>query len=145
MSHKISAKTEYACIALMELAANQESPELVRVHQIGTRHGVPARFLVQILLQLKSAGIVESTRGASGGYRLKRRPEEIVLGEVMEILEPMPVHKRTTHEKTPAMVLKEVWEAAEVHRQNYLHSVTLADLVKMAKLEPTSTKSAAAR
>ena len=91
---KISAKTEYACIAVMELAAHytpNEDGEPVRIKAIAERHSVPPRFLVQILLQLKGAGIVSSTRGASGGYNLKRNPEQITLAEVMSIIEAPPV------------------------------------------------------
>lgn len=140
MSNKISAKTEYACVAIMELAVNQASSEPVRIRQIADRHSVPPRFLVQILLQLKSAGIVESTRGASGGYRLKRRPDEITLGEIMNVIEPMPINKRanpsTSSARSPATALNEVWDTAEVRRQEYLNNVTFADLIKMANLSP---------
>ena len=50
-------------------------------------HGIPSRFLVQILLQLKGASLVVSTRGAAGGYRLARPPAEITLAEVIEVME----------------------------------------------------------
>ena len=66
---RISAKTEYACIAVMELGNCYGDGDPVRVRDIAERHGIPSRFLVQILLQLKAAGFVASTRGASGGYR----------------------------------------------------------------------------
>ena len=71
---KISAKTEYACIAMLELAAQYGSGEPVRIRRIAERHDVPPRFLVQILLQLKGAGLVASVRGAAGGYQLSSRP-----------------------------------------------------------------------
>src|SRR5437868_6117456 len=64
-SVKVSAKTEYACIAMLELAASYGSGEPVRIRKIASEHGVPSRFLVQILLQLKGAGLVNSTRGAA--------------------------------------------------------------------------------
>ena len=83
----ISAKTEYACLAVVELAAHYGSGEPVRVNWIAEQHGIPARFLVQILLQLKSGGIVASTRGAAGGYQLVRDPSQITLAEVMDVVE----------------------------------------------------------
>ena len=76
---RLSAKTEYAAIALLELARNWAGDEPVRIRSICAAHGVPSRFLVQILLQLKGAGIVTSTRGAAGGYHLAREPESITL------------------------------------------------------------------
>ncbi len=79
----ISARTEYACIAVLALAARHASGETVRIREIADPHGIPSRFLVQILLQLKGAGLVESTRGAAGGYKLAKKPEQITLGQVM--------------------------------------------------------------
>src|SRR5215467_8368810 len=84
---KVSAKTEYACLAMLELAAHYGSNEPVRIRTIADEHGIPSRFLVQILLQLKGAGFVASTRGAAGGYQLVKPPEEITLGEVMAVIE----------------------------------------------------------
>ena len=63
---RISAKTEYACIAMLELASQYGSGTPVRIRRIAERHDVPPRFLVQILLQLKGAGLVTSVRGAAG-------------------------------------------------------------------------------
>ena len=132
---KVSAKTEYACIAVMELAANYGSPEPVRIRNIAERHFVPPRFLVQILLQLKGAGIVSSTRGASGGYNLIPRPEDVTLGQVMGIIDgPMQLPKRSsfdpTTESEASRVLNDVWEVAEYKRQDYLNDITFADLVQ---------------
>ena len=63
---KFSAKTEYACLAVLELARAYDSGEPVRIRTIADEHGIPSRFLVQILLQLKGAGLAASTRGARG-------------------------------------------------------------------------------
>jgi len=76
----IFAKTEYACVAMLELAANYGSGKPVPIRTIAARHGVPDRFLVQILLQIKAAGLVASTRGAAGGYHLACPPAEVSLG-----------------------------------------------------------------
>src|SRR5258708_30878351 len=84
---RVSAKAEYACIAMFELAASYGSGEPVRIRKIAERHGIPSRFLVQILLQLKGAGYVNSTRGAAGGYELVRPPQDVSLGEVMMVIE----------------------------------------------------------
>ena len=81
---RVSAKTEYACIAMLELAANYAGRQPVRVKAIADAHGIPQRFLVQILLQLKGAGLVESVRGASGGYLLSRPAAEISVADVVQ-------------------------------------------------------------
>ena len=59
---RISAKAEYACIAMIELATSHGEPQPVRIKTIADNHGIPQRFLVQILLQLKGAGLVVSVR-----------------------------------------------------------------------------------
>ncbi|MDR1960057.1 MAG: Rrf2 family transcriptional regulator [Planctomycetaceae bacterium] len=132
---KVSAKTEYACIAVMELAANYGSKDPVRIRNIADQHLVPPRFLVQILLQLKGAGIVSSTRGAAGGYNLIPRPEEVTLGQVMSIIDgPTNPQRRmidTANESKASQVLNKVWETAGNKRQDYLNNITFADLVQM--------------
>jgi Rrf2 family protein len=134
MSLKISAKIEYACIAVIELAIHQGSSKPVRIRHIAERHAVPPRFLVQILLQLKSADIVESTRGATGGYRLKKKPADITLGQVMNIVDaPVLGGMRTGGASEAAFLLNHAWNAAEKQRQDYLNNITFADLIKQVK------------
>ena len=131
---KVSAKTEYACIAMMELAAGYGSGEPVRIRKIAQQHGVPSRFLVQILLQLKGAGLVSSTRGASGGYRLLKPPQEITLGTVMSVIEG-PDNQRTSSaqgKSASVEVLLEVWREIARAEREQLGSITLADLVARA-------------
>ncbi|HEY8505769.1 MAG TPA: Rrf2 family transcriptional regulator, partial [Gemmataceae bacterium] len=82
-----SAKAEYACLAMLELAARHGDPQPTPLKSIAERHGIPERFLVQILLQLKGAGLVASTRGAAGGYQLTRPPGQITLADVIGVLD----------------------------------------------------------
>ena len=77
---KISVKTKYACVAVLELAANYGSGGPVPIRRIAAKHGIPDRFLVQILLELKAAGLVASIRGAAGECQLARPPAEVSLG-----------------------------------------------------------------
>lgn len=81
---KISAKDEYACSAVLELALNYESdPPVVRVQDIAERHGIPMKFLFQIMQILKRVDIVRSKRGTEGGYILARSPAQITVGDVI--------------------------------------------------------------
>src|SRR5262245_36917375 len=100
---RVSAKTEYACVAMLELAGQYGRPEPVRIRTIAEKHDIPPRFLVQILLQLKGAGLVNSSRGAAGGYQLARPPQEISLGEVMAVIDGPEPSENIAHERT-AMV-----------------------------------------
>jgi Rrf2 family cysteine metabolism transcriptional repressor len=134
---KISAKTEYACIAMLELAAQYGSGEPVRIRQIAERHDVPSRFLVQILLQLKGAGLVASVRGAAGGYHLIKPPQEVSLGQVMDVIDGSPEEEGPTSSASPdspaVKVLFQAWrEVAEVQRR-MLNEISLADLLERAK------------
>jgi Rrf2 family protein len=133
----ISAKTEYACLAVMELAAHYGSGEPVRVNWIAGQHGIPARFLVQILLQLKGAGIVSSTRGASGGYQLIRDPAEMSLADVMAVIEGQSaeVTPSATTNSSTSRVLLAVWNEVKRVEREMLEQVTLADLVERAREE----------
>jgi Rrf2 family transcriptional regulator, cysteine metabolism repressor len=83
---KLSLRGEYALRALLVLGLNY-SPQVVRIHKISQEQNIPQRFLEQILNDLKSARVVESRRGVSGGYRLARRPTEITLAEVIRHME----------------------------------------------------------
>jgi Rrf2 family protein len=134
---KISAKTEYACIAMLELAAQYGSGEPVRVRRIAERHDVPPRFLVQILLQLKGAGLVASVRGAAGGYHLLKPPEEISLGQVMEVIEGSPGDNGQTSAASPdspaVKVLMETWQEVREAERQMLGKITLADLLERAR------------
>src|SRR5881398_1674979 len=84
---RVSAKAEYACVAMLELAANYQEPQPVRIKAIADAQDIPQRFLVQILLQLKTAGLVASVRGASGGYQLARPPERISLAAIINAID----------------------------------------------------------
>jgi len=136
---KVSAKTEYACIAMLELASQYGSGEPVRIRKIAERHDVPPRFLVQILLQLKGAGLVASVRGAAGGYHLVRPPQEVSLGEVMEVVEGQTEengHTTSASPDSPAVkVLVQTWKEVDAVQRRMLQEITLADLVERAKAE----------
>src|SRR4029079_9021100 len=83
---KLSVRGEYALRALLVLGLNYDQP-VVRIQTISDQQNIPTRFLAQILNDLKSAGVVQSKRGVSGGYRLARPPEEITLAVVIRHIE----------------------------------------------------------
>lgn len=131
----VSAKTEYACIAVLSLAMRYDSDEPVRIREIADAHGIPSRFLVQILLQLKGAGIVHSTRGASGGYQLARDPAEITLGDVMSAVDGQSGEiTSSAATQTPATrVLLTAWKKIAQAEREMLAEVTFADLAGSLK------------
>jgi len=133
---KVSAKTEYACLAVLELARAYDSGEPVRVRSIADEHGIPSRFLVQILLQLKGAGLVESTRGAAGGYQLRKSPDEITLAEVMAVVDGPEKLPNPAAAKSPARrALLKAWRDVAIARRDMLRDITFANLVERATCE----------
>src|SRR5260221_863785 len=118
----VSAKTEYACIAVLELAARHGSGDPVRIRDIAGAHGIPSRFLVQILLQLKSAGLVQSVRGAAGGYNLAREPEEITLLDVMTVVDAQLGQATPSATKSTAMTraLQRTWKQVAAQERELL-------------------------
>ncbi|HZT82025.1 MAG TPA: Rrf2 family transcriptional regulator [Gemmataceae bacterium] len=128
---RISAKAEYACVAMLELAASWGEPQPVRVKAIAEAHGIDQRFLVQILLQLKTAGLVASLRGASGGYRLARPPAEISLAHVFNAVAREPTPHPALSTATPAVrAVHSVWDELHAREQRFLHELTLEELVR---------------
>ena len=133
----ISAKTEYACIAVLELARSVGNSEPLRIRDIADKHGIPSRFLVQILLQLKGAGIVTSTRGAAGGYRLASQPNEISLFKVMSVIDGCQANESSLKENTAgSRVLNQVWKSITEKNDELLSSIDFAELVKRASSQP---------
>lgn len=81
---KISAKTDYACKALLELAMHWPSTTPLRQNVISKKQNIPVKFLTQILIQLKQLGYAQSIRGKRGGYLLAKPPQQICLSGVLK-------------------------------------------------------------
>jgi Rrf2 family protein len=124
---KISAKAEYACLAILALAGQRPGDPPIRIREISKAHGIPERYLVQILLQLKGAGLVTSTRGASGGYRLARPATSISLGEVLTAIDGPDTPAREPL-KPASQVLASIWEDVRAAERSVLDKTTIAQL-----------------
>jgi Rrf2 family protein len=83
---KISHRGLYALKALLHLAEEHERG-LVKIHAIAEEESIPEKFLEGILVTLKNARVVSSERGREGGYRLRRPPQEILVGEIVRIMD----------------------------------------------------------
>src|SRR5258706_3690967 len=137
---KLSLKGEYALRALLVLGLNYDQP-VVPISAISKQQSIPKRFLEQILNDLKSAGLVRSKRGVTGGYRLARSPQEISLASVIRHIEgalaPVSCVSERFYEKCSCpdesrcairSVMKEVREAVV----KIAERVTVADLCERA-------------
>jgi len=83
---KLTSRSEYALLALIYLARNQ-SREYIPVQTIASVQQIPPRFLEQILLTLRRANYVHSTRGKGGGFLLSKSPDEISLAEIIRLFD----------------------------------------------------------
>ncbi len=126
---KVSAKAEYACLAILALARQRAGDPPVRIREISETHSIPERYLVQILLQLKGAGLVASTRGAAGGYRLARPSASISLGEVLSAIDG-PDNPPRESLKPANQVLASVWEDVRAAERAVLDKTTIAQLAE---------------
>src|SRR2546422_5231881 len=130
---RISAKADYAVRAAAVLAA-ERSGNPVRAEEIAIAQHIPLNFLLNILTDLKLARIVQSYRGAQGGYRLTRPPDKITVAEVIRAVEgPLAnVHEsrpEELHYPGPSEPLRDVWIAVRANLRAVLETVTLAHLV----------------
>src|ERR671919_655722 len=128
---KISAKAEYACLAVLALAQGRPNDPPVRIREIAQSYGIPERYLVQILLQLKGAGLVASTRGASGGYRLARPASQISVGEVLTAIDG-PGEPPREALGPAARALASVWESVRAAQRAVLDQISIAQLAERA-------------
>ena len=125
----LSAKSQYACLAMLQLAQDYASGETAPVRRIAERHGIPSTFLVQILHDLKRAGLTVSTRGASGGYRLSRPPGEITLADVVDVFEIGDEPAECAAARSPwGPAMHEVCCELARARRERLQAVTLSEL-----------------
>ncbi len=83
---KISKKGLYALEAMIVLGKHYPK-HVTRIHDIASSERIPEKFLELILVELKRSGLVDSERGAKGGYRLKRSPRRIYLGEIIRTID----------------------------------------------------------
>ncbi|MCU0706252.1 MAG: Rrf2 family transcriptional regulator [Fimbriiglobus sp.] len=132
----VTAKAEYACLAMLELATRYTEARPVRLAEVTDKHGIDHGFLVQILLELRNAGLVVTARGKSGGYRLAKAPHEITLADIVEVLDGVGKPKGrggTTPTSSLGHKLQRVWAELSVRladtQTGYLTGFTLADLL----------------
>ena len=147
---KVSTRGDYASRALLSLALRGEDAPPTSVRDIAERTGLPQPYLEQILLALKGAGLVRSKRGVGGGYLLARKPDEILLSEIVSAVEgPISAgdfgdpHTGGACDHEGQCVLLSIWGFVGDQMRELLGSFTLADIATMARGEAPWPESAA--
>jgi Rrf2 family cysteine metabolism transcriptional repressor len=137
-----SAKGEYGVMAVFELAQHAGETHL-QAKTIAKNQHIPLRFLEQVLSNLRKAGLVESVRGAQGGYVLSRPPSAIRISDVLEAIEgPITPSSRLSGNEdryhsyetgSGDDILKPVWEEVRTSVIGVLNSITIQDLCERKK------------
>lgn len=127
---KLTTRGHYSVKALLDLSL-QPKYKPASVKAIAQRQDLPAPYLEKLLIELRRAGLVESIRGAHGGYRLARSPAQISLAQILdavgETIDPLPRHFPEA-EQAEDWVTFTVWYRLHQKLKEALHSITLEDL-----------------
>ena len=126
---KVSARDEYACSAVLELALNYDSEAPVRVQDIAQRQAIPMKFLFQIMQILKRVDIVRSRRGTEGGFTLTRPPSQISVGDVIRAMSG-PFVQLSSLDNVKDSQFKPIWDDVDRAIGGVLNSITFEELVR---------------
>lgn len=129
---KISQKLEYACRALAQLARRHDGRSITRLEELAQREAISANFLVQILNDLRRAGLVESKRGKAGGYLLARDPGLISLRQIIEAMDPGLLQCTVSREGESGVGVRAAWQRAIELNANTLGEISLASMAESA-------------
>lgn len=113
---------------MVQLAKHHDGRTLTRLEDIAQREAVSANFLVQILNDLRRAGIIESRRGKTGGYLLARGPEAITLRQIVEAVDPSLLQGSVASGGESGGAVQQAWERVSSRLQRELDQITLESL-----------------
>ena len=140
---ELSLKSEYAILAMIELANNFAIDQPLQIRQIANQQNIPDRYLEQLLATLKRQGLVKSQRGAKGGYILARDPWEISLLEIIRGIEGYDLtaekNSKSGNESAALSVIHEVWEISQNAASSVLDGCTLKDLCEQQRQRQIAT------
>ncbi len=130
---RLKAKTRYAVLAALVLAEHYDGGGTrIKLKEIAARSDVPSKYLVHILISLKERALVNSARGAKGGYWLVRPPDRVSIAEVMAAVEPRE-EPRPEGDSPYEKAVNEIWLAAQNKKRSHLARITLADVLREAR------------
>ncbi len=143
----ITQKMKYALKALLTLAdeAAMPAPEALTIEEIAKRSGAPKRFLEHILLEIRNAGIIASTRGRSGGYQLIKAPETVSISELLRMIDgpiaPLPCLSRRAYQRCEDCTDEETCRIRKVFADVFwgylvlIESLTLRDVQRSVDVQ----------
>ena len=127
---KLSVKSDYAARAVLWLAQHYPEGEARTVEEMATAQGIPPNYLVQILIELKSAQIVKSQRGKEGGYLLARSPAKITFGDVLRCVHGQIFDSSALSNPQTPPELREAWGRLRQAVTQTANSITFQELLE---------------
>lgn len=130
---KLSTKGRYSLRAMLDLAVHFGQGQ-IRIKDISARQQISARYLEQLFIPLRKAGLVRSLRGAGGGFTLAKPPSEIPLSEIIRVAEGSVVPVRCVDKpklcpQSDVCITRNIWTEMGRAISKVLESTTLQDLV----------------
>lgn len=127
---------------MLDLAEHAEN-QFVQLKDVSKRQEISLKYLEQIVIPLKRAKYLVSARGAGGGYRLARAPEDITVGEIVALLEGGKSIARCDTkpevcDRAPSCLTRNLWVQTGEALFEKLNSVTLSDLIKSKDIDPVN-------
>ncbi len=134
---KLSTRGRYSTRLMLELALRDKNgPVLLK--DISAAQEISLKYLGQLIIPLKIAGLIKSTRGSHGGYFLSRPPDEIILGDILFAVEgPLNITECIESPdicaRSEKCVARDIWKKASMQFHETVNSITLGDMVKSHK------------
>lgn len=126
---KLSHKLEYACRVLAQLGRRYGQDKLAHIETLATAEAIPANYLVQILNELRGAGLIISKRGKQGGYALARAPQKIALTEIVEAVDGELLERSFEDSGHSGARVASIWSDVGECFEAKLHAYTLDDFI----------------
>ncbi len=126
---QLPVKAHYATLAVLALAEKNARHGVLPARVIARDQCIPSQFLGQILQQLRTAGLVGSTRGANGGFYLERSPAEISIGSIVDAVCPPSPSPAVEGDCPLNAVVLDVWEEVRLQQRAVLDRLTVEALL----------------
>jgi Rrf2 family protein len=130
---KLSVKSDYAARAVLGLARQYPRSTAVRADDLAAEQGIPVNYLVQILIELKSAHIVRSQRGKEGGYLLARPPSEITFGQVLRAIHGQLFDTPALSDPRCPIELRDAWRKLQQTLDQAADEMTFQQLLEASE------------
>ena len=130
---KLSVKSDYAARAVLGLARHYPQGNAVRVEALADEQRIPANYLVQILIELKSKRIVRSYRGKEGGYLLARSPSEITLADVLRAVHGQVFDSPALSDPHCPVELRSAWRKVQQAVEESASGITFQELLEASE------------